>query len=302
MLLIDGVKYVEWTPTSEGEVERMVEEHAKDIFGEQSIYLEKHRLRTKSGIGSIPDGYVIVFGDSPQWHIVEVELSSHPLHEHIVSQISKFINGIRNPLTLGEIVGAVYAEITRDDFLTLKVKQAVKSTEIYKFLSDLISKLPAITIIVEKHTEQLNEAVNILRYPQIKVVEFQTFTREGVGLAVHTHLFEPLYLEKPNEQIPTKPSPTGEGTELTILEHTLKADELKYKRFRLLKDERSFFPPVGQKFQIKVDGDSYTTNVSNEKPPRMRYLKPWFRKHSSLKAGDKVIFTLLNPNLYQLTS
>lgn len=108
MLLIDGVKYVEWTPTSEGEFERMVEEHAKDIFGEQSIYLEKHRLRTKSGIGSIPDGYVIVFGDQPQWHIIEVELSTHPLYEHIVPQISKFINGIKNPSTQRDIVDTLY--------------------------------------------------------------------------------------------------------------------------------------------------------------------------------------------------
>jgi len=40
MLLIDGVKYEEWTPTNEEEFEQIVEEHAKDIFGEQSIYLD----------------------------------------------------------------------------------------------------------------------------------------------------------------------------------------------------------------------------------------------------------------------
>jgi hypothetical protein len=34
MLLIEGVKYVEWTPTNEDEFEQVVKEHAKDIFGE----------------------------------------------------------------------------------------------------------------------------------------------------------------------------------------------------------------------------------------------------------------------------
>jgi hypothetical protein len=301
ILVIDGVKYEAWTPTNEDEFERMVKEHAKDIFGEESIYLEKHKLRTKSGIGSIPDGYVIIVGDQPQWHIVEVELSTHPLYEHIVPQISKFINGIRNPSTQRDIVDALFNEIDSDEFDRLQLKKAIGTAETYKFLADLVSRPPVVTIIIEKRTEQLDEAISALAHSQIKIVEFQTFTREKVGLAVHAHLFEPLYPEKPKEQIPPKPSPTGEETKLTILEHTLKNDELKYKRFRLLKGERFFFPAVGQQFQMKADGDSYTTKVTNEKPPRMRYLKPWFKKHSDLKPGDKVVFKLLGPNLYQLT-
>jgi predicted small metal-binding protein len=198
ILVIDGVKYEAWAPTNEDEFVRMVEEHAKDIFGEQSIYLDiKHKLKSKSGIGSIPDGYVIVFGDEPHWHIVEVELSTHPLYEHIVPQISKFINGIKNPSTQRDIVDTLYREIDSDDFLKLHLKKAMGTTETYKFLSDLVSKPPIVTIIIEKHTEQLDEVIQALAHPQIKIVEFQTFTREGVGLNVHVHLFEPLY--KPHE-------------------------------------------------------------------------------------------------------
>jgi len=198
MLLIDGVKYEEWIPQgprAEDEFEQEVKKHTQDIFGEQSIYLDrKQKLKSLSGIGSIPDGYVIIFGDSPHWHIVEVELSSHPLHEHIVSQVSKFIGGINNPNTQRGIVNAIDEEIRKDDFLTLRLRKAIEPTEIYKFLANLISKQPILTIIIEKDTEELSEALNVLRYPQIKVVEFKTFTREGVeGLAVHAHLFEPLY-------------------------------------------------------------------------------------------------------------
>lgn len=202
MLLIDGVRYEEWIPQgprAEDELEQMVKEHAEDIFGEQSIYLDrKQKLKSLSGIGSIPDGYVIVFGDSPHWHIVEVELSSHPLHEHIVSQVGRFIGGISNPNTQRGIVNAIDAEIRGNDFLTLKLRRAIESSEIYRFLADLISKQPILTIIIEKDTEELREALSILRYPQIKVVEFRTFARERVGLAVHAHLFEPLY--KPTKE------------------------------------------------------------------------------------------------------
>jgi len=196
ILLIDGVRYEAWTPRDEDEFERVVGEHTKDIFGEQSIYFDiKHKLKSKAGIGSIPDGYVIIFGDQPQWHIVEVELSSHPLYEHIVPQVSKFINGIKNPPTQKDIVDALYQEIGSDEFLKLRLKKAIGTTETYKFLSDLISKPPLVTIIIEKHTEQLDEALKMLNYPDEnkKVVEFRTFAREGVGLNVHAHSFEPLY-------------------------------------------------------------------------------------------------------------
>lgn len=194
MLIIDGVRYEEWIPSSEDEFEQVVKEHTQEIFGEQSIYLDrKQKLKSLSGIGSIPDGYVIIPGDSPQWHIVEVELSSHPLHDHIVSQVGRFISGVNNPRARAEIIGAIYGEINRDEFLKLKIKQVIGQTEIYKFLSDLISKPPVLTIIIEKHTQGLREAISTLAHPEIEVVEFQTFTREGVGLSVHAHLFSPLY-------------------------------------------------------------------------------------------------------------
>jgi hypothetical protein len=152
-----------------------------------------------SGVGSIPDGYVITLGDSPQWYIVEVELSSHPLHDHIVAQVGRFISGINNPRARAEILGAIYAEINRDDSLKLKIKKAIEPIEIYKFLSDVIAEQPILTIIIEKDTPGLREAISTLAYSQIKVVEFQTFAGEGVDLAVHAHLFEPLYEGKKEE-------------------------------------------------------------------------------------------------------
>jgi hypothetical protein len=194
MLLIDGVKYENWTPATEDEFEQVVKKHVSEIFGEESIYLDiRQKLKSRSGMGSIPDGYVIAFGEQPHWHIIEVELSTHPLHEHIVSQIGRFIGGIKNPSTRKDIVDTLYREIDSDDFHKLRLQKAIGTTENYKFLSDLLSKPPVVTIIIEKRTEDLEEAVGALAHSQIKIVEFQTFAREGIGLSVHAHLFEPLY-------------------------------------------------------------------------------------------------------------
>lgn len=241
ILLIDGVTYEVWTPSNEDEFEQIVKEHAKDIFGEESIYLDiKHKLKSKSGIGSIPDGYVIIFGDKPHWHVVEVELSSHPLYEHIVPQVSKFTTGIKYPSTQKDIIDALYQGINSDEFLKLRLKKAIGTTETYKFLSDLLSKSPVVTIIIEKHTEQLDEAISALAHSQIKIVELQTFVREGAGLAVHAHSFQPLYSKvapPPTSSQPSQPSQQGKRV---MLRDLLNAGLLNpgQKLFKIYKNKR----------------------------------------------------------------
>lgn len=271
ILVIDGVKYEAWTPTNEDEFERMVKEHAKDIFGEQSIYLDiKHKLRTKSGIGSIPDGYVIVFGAQPHWHIVEVELSSHPLYEHIVPQVGRFIGGIRNPSTQKDIVDALFNEIDRDEFLRLQLKKAIGTAETYKFLADLVSKSPVVTIIIEKRTEQLDEAIGALAHSQIKVVQLQTFAREDVGLPVHAHLFEPLC--EPRERLTAEPIPGTKAEEGKPKAKKVTFQELEkaglakdgqilcFYHTRVFDDEKAEIVTSSNEVKYKADGKLYSVS------------------------------------------
>lgn len=199
MLLIDGVEYDLQTPANEDEFERVVEEHAQDIFGLNAIYVNrKQKLRSFSGIVSIPDGYAIDV-DADRWHVVEVELSSHPLHEHIISQLGRFINGIKNPSTQRQIVAAIYEEIEKDRDIRECLEASLESKEIYKYLSDLIAEPPILTIVIDNSTQELEEAVASLAHPEIKIVEFRTFFRARAGpgarwegSADHVHLFEPL--------------------------------------------------------------------------------------------------------------
>jgi len=292
MLLIDGVRYEEWTPATEDEFERVVKEHAKDIFGNQSIYLDlKQKLKSRSGIGSIPDGYVIIFGDQPEWHIVEIELSSHPLYEHIVPQVSRFINGIKNPSTQKDIVDALYQQVDSDEFLKLQLKKAIGTTETYKFLSDLLSKPPVVTIIIEKHTEQLDEAVGALAHPQIKIVEFQTFTRERVGLAVHAHLFEPLFI--PTLAWELEVSKEGKY-EIGYIELELKPYMIEYRRLFVPKEKRAIFPDYGGHLELETDVGTVKT-MFEEGGYIWTGTGKWFGAHPELKAGDKVIVEVIEP-------
>ena len=288
MLLIDGVRYEEWVPQTEDEFEQVVKEHAQEIFGKQSIYLDrKQKLKSLSGVGSIPDGYVITFRDSPYWHIVEVELSSHPLHDHIISQVSRFVSGIGNLITQKKIVDAIYNEITKDDFLKLRLKKAVDPLEIYRFLSDLISRQPILTIVIEKDTEELREALNTLRYPQIKVVEFQTFTREGIGLTVHAHLFEPLYkgiAAVRNKLVSAK----DEDTDSPLIFIKVKNFWITYKRLRIPSEHLNYLSlSHDTSFELETDVGIIKTKIDKWNQICIG-MGEWYKAHPELKAGDSV--------------
>lgn len=268
MLIIDGVKYEAWIPEKEvEEFQPIVKEHVQDIFGNESKYIEARRLKSEAGIGSVPDGFVIIFGDSPQWHIVEIELSSHQLYDHIVNQVGRFINGIKNPVTQKNIIDTIYQEITGSKISKVEVEEAIGSGEIHKFLTDLISLPPILTIIIEKKTQELEEAINLLKYSPIKIVEFQTFIREGVGLSVHAHSFQPLYPPVPPPPPPPVP-PGGRGekarkvTFQELINAGLLADRqvLYFHHTRPFKDERAQIIASSNKLKYEEDGNMYSTS------------------------------------------
>lgn len=304
MLLIDGVKYKEWTPEGENaeeELEQMVKEHAQDIFGENSIYLDKkQKLKSLAGVGSIPDGLVIMFGNVPEWHIVEVELSSHDPYGHIVPQVDRFLNGIDNRDTRNKIIEALYDAIYGDEFLKLKTRQAIGlDKDVHKFLSDLIARPPTITIVIEEYTSQLREALK--KYTQKRVVEFQTFIRERVGLEVHAHLFEPLYpvFIRP----PEEPVDEGEDTLEVVLESP---SNINFHTIDVPKARRRFFPGYKIPFELETDIGIIQTWVSSAPggtqrgdPDKGVYIQAklaeWYRRHPMIKVGDKVVFKVIEP-------
>jgi hypothetical protein len=240
MLLIDGVKYYLHEFKEERELESAVEEHVKDIFGEESIYFGKKKISSLPGIGSIPDGYAVTFWGTPRWYVVEVELSSHPIFEHIVPQINKFINGIKNDATKRELINYMDKEIRSQPIIDHLIKE--RFGEVYRFLSDLIYKSPTILIIVDEKTKVLDDVVSSIPV-ETKILEFKTFGREGVGLAVHAHLFNPMYaptILKPKEKKP--PCPRRALTQ--ILEVV-----------KLMKEGKSYSEAcktVAQKFNLKT--------------------------------------------------
>jgi len=310
VLLIDGVRYNLWIPPSEDDFEMLVKEHTNDIFGERCVYLDvKKTLRSKSGIGSIPDAYMVVVDGNPTWHIIEVELSTHPLFEHIVTQVSKFLSGIKNPYSQRQLAEALYTEIERNDFLKLRLRKNIGSSEVHKFLSDTIATEPTLTVIIDKETEELREALAMVPCQRKRVIEFETFTRENVGLAVHAHMFEPLFqvIASPYLPVLKVAVPSTQPSQLKSLAITLSNPScLNFHLFPIPKGGREFFPGYKIPFSIETDVGTYETWVTSAPKgtevgdPKagvyvQRNLIDWFKAHTELKVGSRILVEAIEP-------
>jgi len=198
IIIKDHVRYLPHTYKNEKELEDFVKKYIQEIFGESSIFFEKNRIKSKAGIGSIPDGFVLSFAEN-KWFVIEVELASHPLYNHIASQIIKFYDAINNnPNTRKKLIKVFYNEIKTNIHLEYKFKSAGIKDELHKVLTDIIDKIPETIIIIDKKTDKIKEICRTLSssFP-VKVLEFETYCREHSNVFIH--LFDTLidYIPKP---------------------------------------------------------------------------------------------------------
>lgn len=295
MLLIDGVKYLEWAPEgdrAEEELEQIVKKHASEIFGENSIYVDiKHKLKSKAGTGTIPDGYVITFGDNPQLHIVEVELFNHS-YDHIISQITKIITCLKDSSTWNDIARTIRDEINKDELTAIKAKKAIQSGEVYEFLYDRISNLASLVIVIDKDRMDVREGIGNITHREIKMIEFRTFKRVGAE-AVHAHLFEPLFKEVTpvqNELTDTK----GENIENAMF-MTVENFWTKYKRLRVASRCLADLS-LSHDISFKLETDIGTIDTKIDKWNQICVgMGKWYKAHPELKTGDTLVFTVIEP-------
>lgn len=252
-LLMDGVKYKLWTPQKENELEEKVKEHIKDIFGEDSIYFEKRKISSKFGILSIPDGFVIDLR-SKKLYAIEIELATHRF-DHVVSQGYRHIHAMKDLGTKHKLVKGFNDEIKSDPYKRLLAKNFI-GDDLYHFLTS-ISENPELVMVVDGISKDIKQAGEDL---SARIIEFKTFEREGIGLGVHVHLFEPVVERevKPKPKLEGKPTPEREYR-IPILEALIETGGKGMVRDILEK--------VGAKMKDKL------TKIDYEKLPSGAYVR-----------------------------
>jgi len=194
-LLVEDTKYSLWIPKDEAkEFHPIIKEHSKEIFGKDTLYFDGSlTLKSVSGLGAKPDGFVLDLARN-KWYIVEAELSTHSPYDHIVNQLTRFVNAIDSLVTRTHIVDALHDEIDRDKMLRAYVEGKITG-DIHRWLSRLISQTPKIVVVIEKKTDEVSEACRFLtRSFETHILELKTFVSEN-DKTIHAHLFEPLHIE-----------------------------------------------------------------------------------------------------------
>lgn len=175
---------------NENDLERMVVEHATEIFGNDTVYFDlKRKISSKSGFGTIPDGYVIDLKQD-KLYLIEVEFISHSLKRHVLPQITNFIMALDNEQTVSKLVEEFYKELPKSQKID---KERLKS---------IVNNWGVIIVIDEvgdpmKEINPLLEIVNFLsKHGEVKAIPFQTYCKNGKLTDDHVHSFKSFTKEE----------------------------------------------------------------------------------------------------------
>jgi predicted transport protein len=175
---------------NEDDLERMVVEHASEIFGKDTVYFDlKRKITSKSGLGTLPDGYVIDFKQN-KLYLIEVELISHSLMGHIHPQISKFIMALDNEHSINKLVDIFYSELpSAKNISKERLTAIVKNWGIIIVIDEVGDPMKAVNPLLE--------VVEFLsKHGEIKAIPFQTYCKNGVINADHVHSFKSFTKEE----------------------------------------------------------------------------------------------------------
>jgi hypothetical protein len=148
----------------EDNLEKDILKFSSDIFGPNSLYLNKKiRLSSLGNLGSVPDGYLIDFRNN-KFYLVEVELEKHDIVGHVMKQLAAFVSCFNKPENKKRIVDSIYEEIEANKPQRNKAISRWLNKDTYHVLTKLIFQYskPAVILIVDNISTQLIEIESTL--------------------------------------------------------------------------------------------------------------------------------------------
>lgn len=158
--------------SSEEEVENVVLDNFKLLFGDYSILLPKSLITTNGGKGTIPDGIIVNF-EAKQWYILEVERGIHGTWEHIAPQIVKQITAMANDETKNKITENCIKEINKKDgFIDLLSDIEIPAINIHGEINRILKKDPIVSLPIDLIPNDLEDWAKSMRVAvEIRLIE-----------------------------------------------------------------------------------------------------------------------------------
>lgn len=170
----------------ESELENVVKENSKRIFGENTIYIDAKKKINSGELGkTIPDALFFDFADpkNPKFYLVEVELAKHGFYDHIFPQITKFFAFLRDGNShQAKLIESLFSLINQDQNLYKEFKKYLGDNELFKFLKDTIEDATDILILIDndkKEFKEIFETYTDTWGKYVRIIKINTFSHEN---------------------------------------------------------------------------------------------------------------------------
>jgi len=158
-----GKIYSKMEFVDEDEIENVVINNFKLLFGDYSILLDKNLINTNSGKGSIPDGIIINFQEN-KWYILEVERGIHGTWEHIAPQISKQITAMENIDTKIKIAENCIKKMNKNtSFKDLLNEIDIEEINIHGTINKILKSPPIVALPIDFIPNDLKDWTKTLK-------------------------------------------------------------------------------------------------------------------------------------------
>jgi len=161
-IYMDGNRFVESGFKSEDDLEKVIKDNYKTLFGIETVYFDlKNKIDSKSLGSSVPDGFLFDFKDkeNPEFYLVEVELERHDFYKHIFPQITKFFAFFKNSISRNNLIEKLFHYLKSNGPLEDEFKKYLGKREIYKALKDVIENSQNILLILDENKPELQEVI-----------------------------------------------------------------------------------------------------------------------------------------------
>lgn len=233
---------------NEKEVEKVVADHYKILFGDLSMYLEQISIETPGGKCTTPDGIVIDFKNK-RWFIVEVERGIHDVYTHIISQVTKQQNAAENEKSRLKIINECLDRLRKDKELAslLVSEMHIGESQWHGCIDVILKSSPHISIPIDYIPLDLQSWADKNNF-KVQLIE-QYVDKEGN----HLYDFPGLEDDQENDILGT----IGMKNHLAVLVHEkiLKANSDKvFFEYAPKGMKKSKFVGIVREDGIEVDG------------------------------------------------
>ena len=176
IIFSNNKKYSEFSFKLEKDFENEISNNSKLFFGPKTIYIDfKRKIDSQTFGGAIPDGFLFDFSDpsTPEFYLIEVELTSHDFFKHIFPQITKFFAFFNNEKSRRDLISKLYSIISQNNEIEQEFRKYLNNKEIFKFLNDIIEDSQNILLILDGEKIELPEIIETYTDTWGKIVKIQ---------------------------------------------------------------------------------------------------------------------------------